>query len=324
MTPKKPTTATKSTTPKKRAPRKSRAKKPPVAATPVRAREDDGTFVGDDPSTPDVNEAYVAPLLRGAPFVGGPGPVQSSMDPEYTLVGADPTPGTITQRGLAALLNVGLEDIVIVEAYNGIGFQTDQGLIGVCMRDAGIEVCIDGELKWSSTSGAFGPRPMFPVTVRDYAAEKDLYTLDIDAWSGGSDPKDLGDGFSAQLTMSKTFPGEDLSCTEVYVRLVPRAGDAPAEHIEGGESIPPSLRYLWADGKTPSEKDVCDAWKKRTFEALRTMDDKHLLGLLVERCAEHPVSHENTKMGLRLRQLQALNEARARTEAVLTQRPLGD
>ena len=26
---------------------------------PVRAREDDGTYKGDDPDTPDVNEAYV-------------------------------------------------------------------------------------------------------------------------------------------------------------------------------------------------------------------------------------------------------------------------
>lgn len=33
---------------------------------PVRAREDDGTFIADDPSTPDVNEAYVdnAPPTR--------------------------------------------------------------------------------------------------------------------------------------------------------------------------------------------------------------------------------------------------------------------
>ena len=26
---------------------------------PIRAREEDGTFKGDDPSTPDINEAYV-------------------------------------------------------------------------------------------------------------------------------------------------------------------------------------------------------------------------------------------------------------------------
>jgi len=30
-------------------------------AEPVRAREDDGTYKGDDPTTPEVNEAYVAP-----------------------------------------------------------------------------------------------------------------------------------------------------------------------------------------------------------------------------------------------------------------------
>jgi hypothetical protein len=37
-----------------------------IVGEPVRAREDDGTYRGDDPSTPDVNEAYAdnAPPTR--------------------------------------------------------------------------------------------------------------------------------------------------------------------------------------------------------------------------------------------------------------------
>ena len=31
---------------------------------PIRAREDNGTFRADDPETPDVNEAWVAPPKR--------------------------------------------------------------------------------------------------------------------------------------------------------------------------------------------------------------------------------------------------------------------
>jgi hypothetical protein len=38
---------------------KAAAKKPPRGR--VRARNPQGEFVGDDPSTPDVNEAYVLP-----------------------------------------------------------------------------------------------------------------------------------------------------------------------------------------------------------------------------------------------------------------------
>ena len=43
--------------PKKATAKKAPAKKAPAKKT--RARNEDGHFVADDPSTPDVNEAYV-------------------------------------------------------------------------------------------------------------------------------------------------------------------------------------------------------------------------------------------------------------------------
>ena len=40
----------------------------PLTVKKVRARNDDGTLKGDDPSTPDVNEAWVeTPVKKAAP-----------------------------------------------------------------------------------------------------------------------------------------------------------------------------------------------------------------------------------------------------------------
>lgn len=43
-------------------PRATRKAPQPVVTEPVRAREEDGTFKADDPSTPDINEAYDPPI----------------------------------------------------------------------------------------------------------------------------------------------------------------------------------------------------------------------------------------------------------------------
>ena len=36
----------------------------PLAGTKVRARNEDGTLKGDDPSTPDVNEAWIVKAVK--------------------------------------------------------------------------------------------------------------------------------------------------------------------------------------------------------------------------------------------------------------------
>lgn len=46
----------------------------------------------------------------------------------------------------------GGERITIVDFFNGVGFETEQGRFGVARRDSGIEVVLDGELVWSSTT----------------------------------------------------------------------------------------------------------------------------------------------------------------------------
>lgn len=40
----------------------------------------------------------------------------------------------------------------IDRCFTGLGIKTDQGLFGIAMRDDGIEVMLDGEIVWSSTS----------------------------------------------------------------------------------------------------------------------------------------------------------------------------
>ncbi len=55
-----------------------------------------------------------------------------------------------TQADICDRLGIGLEDLVVIDAFNGIGFQTEQGLFGICMRDRGIEATLDGVLVWAS------------------------------------------------------------------------------------------------------------------------------------------------------------------------------
>lgn len=67
-----------------------KTRKPPVDQEPKRAHNEDGTFVADDPSTPEVNEAYQAPHDRikakpatrtkrvGAPTVGAQRVIRTS------------------------------------------------------------------------------------------------------------------------------------------------------------------------------------------------------------------------------------------------------
>ena len=56
----------------------------------------------------------------------------------------------ISQAKLCAQLHIGLEGLTILEAFNGIGFQTDQGHFGICMRDRGIDILLDGKPVWNS------------------------------------------------------------------------------------------------------------------------------------------------------------------------------
>lgn len=49
--------------------------------------------------------------------------------------------------------------------FSGVGVQTDQGLFGICKRDDGIEVLLDGDLVWSSTC-EMGNAPVSPEARR--------------------------------------------------------------------------------------------------------------------------------------------------------------
>jgi hypothetical protein len=42
-------------------------------------------------------------------------------------------------------------EIIVSELYCGIGIETSQGEFGICQRDGGIDVMLDGKLVWSST-----------------------------------------------------------------------------------------------------------------------------------------------------------------------------
>jgi hypothetical protein len=47
-------------------------------------------------------------------------------------------------------INVENNEIVISEAYNGIGIKTEMGHFGIAQRDGGIEVMLDGKTVWTS------------------------------------------------------------------------------------------------------------------------------------------------------------------------------
>lgn len=51
-------------------------------------------------------------------------------------------------------LDVGPEGLIIVDAFSGVGFRTDQGIFGIAIRDSGIEVTLDGTFVWSSAAVA--------------------------------------------------------------------------------------------------------------------------------------------------------------------------
>ena len=42
--------------------------------------------------------------------------------------------------------------LVLSEVYNGIGIKTDAGVYGICQRDGGIEVMLDGQLVFAHYS----------------------------------------------------------------------------------------------------------------------------------------------------------------------------
>ena len=67
-------------------------------------------------------------------------------------------------------------DVDLEEVYNGVGIKTDQGLFGICMRDNGIEIMLDGEAVWDShrlrggsmEQEATGGSPTGPLVGREH------------------------------------------------------------------------------------------------------------------------------------------------------------
>jgi hypothetical protein len=59
--------------------------------------------------------------------------------------------GGVAKAGVE--LDVSGADVELVGVYNGVGIQTEQGLFGVCQRDGGIEVLLNGHTVWSSVHG---------------------------------------------------------------------------------------------------------------------------------------------------------------------------
>jgi hypothetical protein len=49
-------------------------------------------------------------------------------------------------------INVGCRVMTLIEVYNGVGIDTDQGHFGISQRDGGIEVLLDGKIVWSSNN----------------------------------------------------------------------------------------------------------------------------------------------------------------------------
>jgi len=49
-----------------------------------------------------------------------------------------------------ATLDIGVMEVELVGAYNGVGIQTDQGHFGIAQRDSGIEVLLDGKTVFAS------------------------------------------------------------------------------------------------------------------------------------------------------------------------------
>ncbi len=55
--------------------------------------------------------------------------------------------------------------------YNGIGIRTDQGYFGICQRDAGLEILLDGKLIFAT----YDPEmlgALTEITERQIAAQK--------------------------------------------------------------------------------------------------------------------------------------------------------
>lgn len=46
------------------------------------------------------------------------------------------------------------QEVMLEGVYAGVGIKTDQGLIGICERDGGVEVLLDGDLIFASYSDA--------------------------------------------------------------------------------------------------------------------------------------------------------------------------
>lgn len=48
------------------------------------------------------------------------------------------------------VMDISAQDVELEGVYSGVGIPTDQGYIGICQRDAGVEVMLDGEIVFAS------------------------------------------------------------------------------------------------------------------------------------------------------------------------------
>lgn len=54
-------------------------------------------------------------------------------------------------NGIPIVLDVDSHKVQLSDVFCGVTIPADQGVFGICQRDAGIEILLNGELVWSST-----------------------------------------------------------------------------------------------------------------------------------------------------------------------------
>jgi hypothetical protein len=97
-------------------------------------------------------------------------------------------------------INVGSHEVVIQDAFVGVGIETDLGLFGISARDAGIEVILDGKLVWCSSE----------LLESNNKKQKKIWTCKI----GEIEEDKLPPG--SDLPMRKAIEDEYLSLTGEY------------------------------------------------------------------------------------------------------------
>jgi len=205
------------------------------------------------------------------------------------------------------------EPITIRDFFNGVGFETEQGRFGVARRDSGIEVVLDGELVWSSTTN---PTPDATIaSLRDgrtAEAFKGVVERVFADRKGELSPEEAERAVEQVAELRKGEPDDKPRGESLAVRHCPQCGRVYAENADtgdeacghcGGELYPVARRIV--AGKEIQAGDgvkvitLDEALKRRSVEAEKAAE-----------AAERERSHAIAFAGER-------NEARAERDEAL-------